>query len=53
MSWQTPSALAASRRIGVVTFIGGLGGGLVFPILPALGLQLGIAGGLIGLILSA
>ncbi len=36
-----------------VTFIGGLGGGLVFPILPALGLKLGIAGGVIGLILSA
>jgi MFS family permease len=44
---------AASRRVAWVTFIGGLGGGLVFPILPALGLQLGIAGGVIGLILSA
>ena len=43
----------ASRRVAWVTFIGGLGGGLVFPILPALGVQLGIAGAMIGLILSA
>jgi len=43
----------ASRRVAWVTFIGGLGGGLVFPILPALGLQLGIAGAMIGFILSA
>lgn len=49
----TRNPLAAGRRIGVVTFIGGLGGGLVFPILPALGLQLGISGAMIGLILSA
>lgn len=42
-----------SRRIGILVFIGGLGGGLVFPILPALGLQLGISGFMIGLILSA
>lgn len=42
-----------SRRIAVVAFIGGLGGGLVFPILPALGLQLAIPGFMIGLILSA
>ncbi|MEJ2631716.1 MAG: MFS transporter [Acidihalobacter sp.] len=33
-------------------FIGGLGGGVVFPILPLLGLQLGIPAALIGLILS-
>lgn len=44
---------AAARRIALVTFVGGVGGGLVFPILPALGLQLGIAGAMIGLILSA
>ncbi len=43
----------ASRRIAMIAFIGGLGGGLVFPILPALGLQLGIPGFMIGLILSA
>jgi len=44
---------AASRRVAWVIFIGGLGGGLVFPILPALGLELGISGAMIGLILSA
>jgi MFS family permease len=43
----------ACRRVAWVTFMGGLGGGLVFPILPALGLKLGIAGAMIGLILSA
>jgi MFS family permease len=41
------------RRVALCTFMGGLGGGLVFPILPALGLELGISGGMIGLILSA
>lgn len=46
-------AAAATRRVALVTFVGGLGGGLVFPILPALGLQLGISSFLIGLILSA
>jgi MFS family permease len=43
------------RRIHAVTalaFAGGLGGGVVFPILPLLGLQLGIAPLLVGLILS-
>lgn len=47
------NAASVSRRIAILTFIGGLGGGLVFPILPALGLQLGIPGFMIGLILSA
>lgn len=36
-----------------IALMGGLGGGLVFPILPALGSQLGISGVVIGLILSA
>ena len=40
-------------RVGIITFIGGLGGGLVFPILPALGLQLGISSFVIGIIVSA
>ena len=43
------------RHIHAVTalaFAGGLGGGVVFPILPLLGLQLGIAPLLVGLILS-
>ncbi len=44
---------ALTRRVSLVTFMGGLGGGLVFPILPALGLSLGISGFMIGLILSA
>lgn len=42
-----------TRRIAILAFIGGLGGGLVFPILPALGLQLGIPAFMVGLILSA
>ena len=42
-----------SRRIAILAFIGGLGGGLVFPILPALGLELGIPAFMVGLILSA
>ncbi|WP_102223180.1 MFS transporter [Acidimangrovimonas sediminis] len=44
---------AITRRIAVVVFIGGMGGGLVFPILPALGIALGIPGFMVGLILSA
>ncbi|MEJ2624563.1 MAG: MFS transporter [Pseudolabrys sp.] len=43
---------AVTRRIAICAFIGGLGGGLVFPILPALGLRLGIPAFMIGLILS-
>ena len=46
---------AANRRIlslATLAFVGGLGGGVVFPILPLLGLQLGIPAVLIGLILS-
>ncbi|WP_156781986.1 MFS transporter [Acidihalobacter aeolianus] len=40
-------------RLAPVALMGGLGGGLVFPILPALGPQLGISGFVVGLILSA
>lgn len=49
------SADVRRRRILVLSalvFTGGLGGGVVFPILPLLGLQLGIPAALIGLILS-
>ena len=53
LSTKATSSASIGRRVGLVTFVGGLGGGLVFPILPALGLQLGIAGAMIGLILSA
>jgi MFS family permease len=37
----------------LLTFLGGIGGGIVFPILPILGVQLGLSGYLIGLILAA
>ncbi|MEJ2508181.1 MAG: MFS transporter [Gammaproteobacteria bacterium] len=47
------TSATASRRIAIIAFFGGLGGGLVFPILPALGLKLGIPAFMIGLILSA
>lgn len=47
------NSASLSRRVALVTFVGGLGGGLVFPILPALGLRLGIPGLMIGFILSA
>lgn len=44
----------ASRifALSALAFTGGLGGGVVFPILPLLGLRLGIPAALIGLILS-
>ena len=47
------NAATATRRIAILALIGGLGGGLVFPILPALGLRLGIPAFMVGLILSA
>ena len=42
-----------STLVAIIAFVGGVGGGLVFPILPALGLELGIPGFLVGLILSS
>ena len=39
--------------MAVAVFLGGIGGGIAFPILPLLGLQLGLSGILIGVILSA
>lgn len=45
-----------SRRswgIAAIAFVGGVGGGAVFPILPVIGLELGISGFMVGLILSA
>ena len=39
--------------ISIILFVGGLGSGMAFPILPALGQKLGIAGFMIGLILSS
>ena len=46
-----------SKQIGWVVplsvFLGGIGGGIVFPILPILGLQFGLSAAFIGFILSA
>ncbi|MGN8160062.1 MFS transporter [Salinisphaera sp. RV14] len=42
-----------SWAIAAIAFTGGVGGGVVFPILPMVGVQLGISGAMIGLILSA
>ncbi|MES1953188.1 MFS transporter [Salinisphaera hydrothermalis] len=42
-----------SWAIAAIAFTGGVGGGVVFPILPVVGVQLGIGGAMIGLILSA
>lgn len=39
--------------IAAIAFVGGVGGGVVFPILPVIGMDLGISGVMIGLILSA
>lgn len=47
---RTPGSLWG---VAVVVFIGGIGGGLVFPILPILGLQFGLSAALIGFILAA
>lgn len=50
------SRVATTRRalwgLTTLAFIGGLGGGVVFPILPVVGLALGIAPAMIGLILA-
>ena len=47
---------ATARRslwgLSALAFVGGLGGGVVFPILPVVGLTLGIAPAMIGLILA-
>lgn len=42
-----------SWSIAAIAFVGGVGGGVVFPILPVLGIDLGISGFMVGLILSA
>jgi MFS family permease len=42
-----------SWRIAVVAFLGGIGGGVVFPILPTLGLRMGLSALMIGVILAA
>lgn len=45
--------VARSWAIAAIAFTGGVGGGVVFPILPVIGVQLGISAAMIGLILSA
>jgi len=45
--------VSRSWSIAAIAFVGGVGGGVVFPILPVIGMDLGISGFMIGLILSA
>ena len=45
--------VAQNWGIAAIAFVGGLGGGVVFPILPIIGMGLGISGLMVGLILSA
>lgn len=52
MSEQPHADAAAVWRLAAITFIGGLGGGVVFPIIPIEGLKLGISAAMVGLILS-
>lgn len=46
-------ALRAGWWIAVIAFLSGIGGGVVFPILPMLGMQLGLSAAMVGLILAA
>ncbi|HEX7339651.1 MAG TPA: MFS transporter [Rhodanobacteraceae bacterium] len=46
-------ALRAGWWVAVIALFSGLGGGVVFPILPMLGLQLGLSAAMVGLILAA
>jgi MFS family permease len=50
---STYSVSAVSWRIAAMGFLGGIGGGVVFPILPALGTTMGLSGLVIGVILAA
>ncbi|HVA55709.1 MAG TPA: MFS transporter [Gammaproteobacteria bacterium] len=45
--------VSRSWSIAAIAFVGGVGGGVVFPILPVLGMDLGIPAFMVGLILSA
>jgi len=54
LSAKSPPPVSRTAWIlALLTFLGGIGGGIVFPILPIVGVQLGLAGYLIGLILAA
>lgn len=46
-------SVSRSWSIAAIAFVGGVGGGVVFPILPVIGIDLGISGFMVGLILSA
>ncbi|HKJ95846.1 MAG TPA: MFS transporter, partial [Gammaproteobacteria bacterium] len=53
MDSPPPGTVPRSWSIAAIAFVGGVGGGVVFPILPLIGMDLGISGFMIGLILSA
>lgn len=46
-------ASALSWRIAAIGFLGGIGGGVVFPVLPVLGERMGLSAFMIGVILAA
>lgn len=47
------NASSVAWRISAMAFFGGIGGGVVFPILPALGERMGLSALIIGIILAA
>lgn len=47
------SASSVTWRIAAMGFLGGIGGGVVFPILPALGERMGLSALMVGVILAA
>lgn len=53
VSGNAQHALRASWWIAAIAFLSGIGGGVVFPILPALGVKLGLSAAMVGLILAA
>lgn len=48
-----PRCMPRGWSIAAIAFLGGVGGGVVFPILPVIGTELGISGLMIGVILAA
>jgi MFS family permease len=50
---DTRHALRMGWWIAAIAFLSGIGGGVVFPILPILGVRLGLSAALVGLILAA
>ncbi len=50
---KEPRVPGSCFGVATVVFLGGIGGGLVFPILPILGLKFGLSAVLIGFILAA